>query len=194
MRVAVITPYHMEDIETLRQCQASVAAQTYPCSHFMVADGFPKPEVEAWPVQHVVLPNAHGIGGDLPRCVGSILALKQGFDAITYLDADNWYVPDHIELLVTLQRASIADVCIALRSMHRVDGTAMPLADPPSHDRYYDTSCILLTRPAFPVVFVWAMIPPQAGVIDDRIVSLAIRKHRFRIAKTDRPTVAYRTA
>ena len=193
MRVAVITPYHKEDDETLRKCIESVAGQSYACTHILVADGFPRPAVVPGSVQHAVLPQEHGIGGDLPRGVGSIMAMKQGFDAMAYLDADNWFYPDHIKSLLALQRETAADVCIALRSMHRVDGSHMPRAQPPNQNAYFDTNCMFLMRSAFQVALVWATIPPQAAVIGDRIVSLAIRKHGFRIAKADHPTLAYRT-
>jgi len=53
MRVAVITPYCGEPIEFLQQCHDSVAAQTHPCLHVMVADGQPLVEIDDWDVDHV---------------------------------------------------------------------------------------------------------------------------------------------
>jgi hypothetical protein len=105
MRVAVVTPYFREPLDWLRQCHASVRAQTHACTHVMVADGHPQSEVAGWPgLRHIALPTSHGDYGDTPRAIGSIEAIGAGFDAIAYLDADNAYAPDHIESLVELQR------------------------------------------------------------------------------------------
>jgi len=42
LTVAVVAPYHSEDLAMLRRCHQSVLAQTYPCRHIMVADGLPR--------------------------------------------------------------------------------------------------------------------------------------------------------
>lgn len=43
MKIAVVTPYHGEPEEWLRQCHDSVRGQTMACQHIMVADGRPDP-------------------------------------------------------------------------------------------------------------------------------------------------------
>ena len=88
MRIAIITPYYKEPTEVLRRCHDSVKAQTYPATHFMLADGHPNPEVDNWDVVHIKLP-AHGDSCDTPRAIGALSASAQGFDAISLLDADN---------------------------------------------------------------------------------------------------------
>ena len=98
--VAVITPYYREDTEKLRRCHESVLRQTGEVTHFMVADGFPNPEVDRWDVQHVSLGAAHGDNGNTPRGIGALLAFAQGFDAVAFLDADNWFVDNHISSLL----------------------------------------------------------------------------------------------
>ena len=103
----------------------SVLAQTVPCTHVLVADGFPKPVVDEWDVRHMVLPDGHRDGGNIPRVLGGISALNHGFDAVAFLDADNWYQPDHLERMIDLHHATGAAVCTASRSMHRFDGTFM---------------------------------------------------------------------
>ena len=45
LRVAVITPYYREPLTMLRQCHDSVRTQTYPCTHFLIADGHPQEEI-----------------------------------------------------------------------------------------------------------------------------------------------------
>ena len=55
LRVAVVTPYFAETPQMLRQAHYSVLTQTYPCHHILVADGRPKPGVEGWDAEHIVL-------------------------------------------------------------------------------------------------------------------------------------------
>ena len=43
--------------------------------------------------------------GNPPRALGGILADAYGFDAVAYLDADNWYDPSHIEGLIEAHKA-----------------------------------------------------------------------------------------
>src|SRR5271169_5603963 len=68
--VAVVTAYCREDVAVLRRCHQSVLAQTYPCRHIMVADGFPRQEIDTWNVEHVRLERAYADTGDTPRAMG----------------------------------------------------------------------------------------------------------------------------
>ena len=123
-RIAVITPYCQEPTEILRQCHDSVLRQQVPCDHVMIADGFPNAEVAGWAVRHVILPVAHADVGNTPHSVGSLLADAEGYDFIAYLDADNWYRPDHLSSLVQLYEVTKAPVCCAWRTFHRPDGSS----------------------------------------------------------------------
>jgi glycosyltransferase involved in cell wall biosynthesis len=125
MRVAVITPYYREDQNILRKCHESVRQQTHPCAHFMVADGFPREEISRWEVEHFILPKAHGDSGNTPRGIGSLSAMNQGYDAIAYLDADNWFYSNHIGAMVDLYGKTGAAVCTASRTIHRWDESLM---------------------------------------------------------------------
>lgn len=125
MRVAVITPYYKEPNELLEQCRASVLDQTVACDHVFVADGFPNAVVGRWRAKHFILPNAHGDAGNMARVIGSLSAFAQGYDAVAFLDADNWYRSDHIQRLLELHRRTGAAVCTSRRSMHRADGSYM---------------------------------------------------------------------
>jgi len=121
MKVAVITPYYKEPWEILEACMDSVRKQTYPdVQHYLVADGFPKDPGDG--VRHIILDAAHHDAGHVARCIGSIAAAADGADAITYLDADNWYHPEHVARLVELHEQTGAEVCTASRMMHHLDG------------------------------------------------------------------------
>ena len=195
MRVAVITPYCRESPDVLRQCCESVQRQSYPCTHFLVADGHPQDDAATWGVQHLTLAQAHRDLGNTPRCAGSLSAMNQGFDALAFLDADNWYYPEHIEAMIGLHQRREAAVCSATRSIHRLDGTQMYVDDFESDGRnHVDTNCMFLTRFAFRAIPLWGMIPPQLAAYSDRIFWQSILARGYRTAHLTEPTVAYRTA
>src|SRR5438552_2141705 len=117
LRVATITAYHREPVKILRQCHESVLAQTYPTTHFLVADGAPQEAVDAWEAEHIILPRSHGDFGDTPRVIGTISALNLGYDAITFLDADNWYHRKHVELMAAAHKQTGRNVCLGSRAI-----------------------------------------------------------------------------
>lgn len=193
-RIAVITPYHREPAGMLRQCHESVKAQRIPADHFMVADGHPDAEVAGWDVRHVVLPGEHRDFGATPRGVGSVLADAEGYDFIAYLDADNWYEPDHLASLLELHAQTGAPVCCSFRSFHRPGGETLATTEPEEDSlKHVDTSCFLLHRAAFGVMPVWTRMPKRLVPLGDRVFLAALRKERFTILSTRKRTVAYRT-
>lgn len=195
LRVAVITPYCNESEALLDACHRSVLAQTYPCTHILVADGAPAPFVRAWAAQHIVLPRRHADAGDTPRAIASLSAIAQGFDAITYLDGDNWYDPEHIATMIALHLKAGASVCVASRSLHRLDGSVL-FSGGERNDgvEHVDTNCLFLTSAAFRVIPVWSLMPRRLHPIGDRIVWSAVRALGYRVARWTTPTVRYRTA
>lgn len=193
MKIAVITPYYKEDDDILEQCHLSVMGQTTACDHFIVADGFPKAIVDDWQARHMVLPQGHADIGNMPRILGSLSAFNLGYDAVAFLDADNWYHPDHIERMVGLHRSTGAVVCTSNRSMHRPDGSYMFDDDKNDGKRHVDTNCFFLTRPAIRVVARWAAMPRQLSPISDTIYWETIKRERLSCAHNATPTVCYRT-
>jgi hypothetical protein len=192
MRIAVVTPYHREDIPVLAQCHESVNAQSTPCTHVMVADGCPSTEVAKWTVDHVVLPRAHNDIGSTPRVIGSFHAIGLGFDGIAFLDADNWYRPDHIATLLELHRRSGASFLTSSRLLCRLDGSVMGLCDATDGSRFVDTSCMLLMRPAFGLISNWRLMPEYAQIISDRVFLFLAKAAHVKMAHSAEPTVHYR--
>jgi glycosyltransferase involved in cell wall biosynthesis len=195
LRVAIVTPYCNEGDDILAICLSSVRDQRYEdCRHFLVADGFPNRLVAAADVQHIILPCAHRDNGNLARCVGSIAAASEGYDAIAFLDADNWYRDDHIARLVELHKQTGAAVCTAGRTIHRLDGSFLRI-DVAFSDgvNFTDTSCLCIFRPAFDLLPLWGSMPPQFGPICDRVMWAAIRSRDLKTAHSREPTVAFRS-
>lgn len=194
MRVAVVTPYFDTREGWLRECHESVMQQTYPCTHIMVADGRPQAIVDQMKVQHIKLPVNIRDYGDTPRGIGSVLAISQEFDAIAYLDADNWYYPQHIETMVRLHRKSGAAVISASRNLHRLDGSLLGLCTEVDGEEFVDNNCYFFTREAFTLIPVWWMMEPHHHPIDDRVMHAHIRSQKQSHVHATVPTVAYRTA
>ena len=194
MKVAVITPYFNTPFEWLQECHLSVKAQTYPCTHFIVSDGKSYDIIDSWEAQHIKLPVNTSDYGDTPRGVGSVVAIGQEFDAIAYLDADNWYDPEHIASLTELHKKTGAAVVTSARNLHRLDGTLLGKCFEVDGKHFIDTSCLLLTRAAFMIVQVWYLMASQYHAIDDRVVWAHIKKRNLSVAHSGKTTVAYRTA
>ncbi len=129
MKVAVVSAYYKESSQVLQRCIDSVAGQTHRCTHFLVSDGHPQAIVDVQPVRHVKLGASHGDYGDTPpRAIGSMLAIREGFDAIAYLDADNFFLRDHIKVMVDALAAADGefDVVTSRRFLMRPDETHCP--------------------------------------------------------------------
>jgi glycosyltransferase involved in cell wall biosynthesis len=195
-RIAVITPYYKESLSILEQCHKSVLAQHVHAivDHFMIADGYPKAEIAKWNVKHVCLPNAHSDNGNTPRGIGSALADAENYDFVAYLDADNWYYPDHLASLLALHQQSQSPVCCSMRTFHKLDGSPLNISEPQEDSLLHvDTSCFLIHSSAFDLLRVWYRMPKQLGPICDRVFKLTFVNSRFSIAYSKKRTVAFRS-
>ncbi|MBK8726919.1 MAG: tetratricopeptide repeat protein [Holophagaceae bacterium] len=195
LKIAVITPYHQEPEAMLRKGHDSVRAQTYPATHIMVSDGPGAAFVEGWPVQHLELPVAAKDNGHTPRTVGALAAIRQGFDAIAYLDADNWLHPRHLEALVRHHLRTGAPVVSSRRTFCRWhDDTPMPFEVDPTHEAVtVDTGCHLFTRPAFRFQPLWSLMPKAFTPVGSRLVYNALRESGLPIAFNGAPTLWFRS-
>jgi hypothetical protein len=191
MRIAVITPYCHEDVATLHRCHSSVLSQTVACDHFLIADGYPRPEVASWRTIHLTLP-PHADYGNTPRFIGSVSAESLGYDAIALLDADNWFQPNHLETLLALQSQSGASVVTCARLLiDATDRSVLGVCRESDGDTFNDTNCYLLTRPAFALFRVWTMADPGRRVLADRLFWEAIKGSRLPRVHSSAPTVNY---
>lgn len=194
MRVAVVTPYCTEANDILAKCHQSVVSQSHAVRHIMVADGAPNRLVQSWDVDHIQLPRLHHDNGNLGRCVGALHAKAEGYDAVAFLDADNWFRPEHIALMVGLQRSTGAQVCTAARSLYRIDGTLMREVDAESDGSgFADTSCMFIHSSAYETLPLWAQMPVEMSPVCDRVVWMAILLRELRRAHSPLQTVAFRT-
>lgn len=194
MKVAIITPYYKEPREMIERCIRSVAAQDVPVTHLLVADGHPQDWIDQAPVRHLRLDCSHRDYGNTPRSVGGILAASEGFDAIGFVDADNWLDPGHVR--VCLQAAAEAgdrvDYVVARRRLTRNDGSVMPILTQDDHDgSHVDTNCFFMLPGSFHTLGQWGVMPKPLSVIGDRIFVGSLRHQGLTAARTREVTVNY---
>lgn len=195
-KIYVVTPYYKESLDVLRRCHDSVLKQTAEAhiTHVMVADGFPKAEIDGWAVDHIRLPKAHGDNGNTPRAIGALTADTEGADFIAYLDADNWYDPGHLQSLLEAHRQSGASVACSFRRFYDPQGGEMEIVEAAEENlQHVDTSCFLIHRSAFASNMVWSKMPRALSPICDRIFYAALRNDRYSMCFTRQRTVAFTT-
>ena len=194
LKIAVVTPYYTESDAILRQCHDSVLAQTHECHHILVADGHPKTLFDASPrTLHLALPLENADNGNTPRAIGGLLAERYGFDAVAYLDADNWYDEDHIAKMVAGHVYSGHPLVACKRRFCDLDGQVLAITEgEEERHRHVDTSCWMLFRPAFGLLKAWLMPKPLSPVCD-RIFFHAVLNARLPITGADCRTVNFRT-
>lgn len=189
-RYAVVTPYYREPRETLERCIASVTGQTVQADHFVIADGFPQDWLDRAVARHVRLPRAHDDYGNAARGFGALLAVAAGYEGIGFLDADNWYDPEHVERCTATGGAlpQPADAVIAAMRLVRPDGTLLPAAVEANH---IDTSCYWFCEGAYPLLHYWMTMPREVAGIGDRVFAKMIRERRLFLRQLAKPTVNY---
>jgi len=187
-RYAIVTPYYQETRETLERCVTSVRRQTVKADHILVSDGFPQDWLDGEAVNHLRLGRCHADFGNTPRGLGAMLAAAERYEAIGFLDADNWYDDDHVAACVEAGAGvPDADAVIARRRFVRRDGSVMNVADEPDH---VDTSCFWLREGAFHLAHFWLM-PAELAAICDRIYYAMIKARQVKLAHVPKATVNY---
>ena len=194
MKICVVTPYYQENIAWLLQAHASVKTQTIPARHILVCDGGPPATIPDFQGTHVVLSRNYRDYGNTPRLIGAYNAITtQDADAIAFLDADNWYYPDHLRSLAEIAANAQLEAVASSRMLHRLDGTPMIKCQTVDGINFIDTSCLMVFKPAFRHLVAWALQGQDTAAETDQFLWKMIRDSGARMAFVDRPTVAYRT-
>lgn len=194
LKVAVITPYYRSDVPKLMRCCESVAKQTYACDHILVADGEVQDVFAQYNITHMQLPHNVGNSGATPRGLGGQYAFVQGYDVVAFLDADNWYEPNHIEKAVKLLAQDRCDVVFASRHVVFPDGEVLHERDPQDEkSEHVDTNCYVFSKRVAYLMAVWAMWPKEFGVGEDRVMRLVISRKKIKAMRMLAKTVWYET-
>lgn len=193
-KMAVVTPYYREGLEDLAAAHESVMRQDVSVTHIMVADGYPNEAISSWDCQHIKLPNAHRDAGNFARGIGALHAFQNGAQCVCFLDADNWLEHDHVSSLYRAMSGSAADVSVSRRTLRRLDRSMLDPFDRESDGiRFADTGTVMLCRSAIEIAALWATMPNELGGCGDQIIWAAIKSRGFKIARTERATMNYKT-
>jgi glycosyltransferase involved in cell wall biosynthesis len=196
MKVAVITPYHEPNSPYLKDCIDSVKSQTHAdVIHVLIGDGCTLPtDLEHPSLHNIPLPRRLNNYGDSPRSIGVVYAFSLGADAVAFLDSDNWYAPNHIELMVQNCLATQSDVVTSLRYIAHLNGETLGVCPESDGSIFCDTNCLFVTRRLAEEAGVWWLIPDDMHVIDDRVIWDTLIHATDRISCTDTASVFYRSA
>ena len=194
MKIGVVTAFYTESDSLLRRCVDSVRRQGPDVCHYMVGDGRHVEwlDRESGVVQ-LPLGRANRDTGDTPRAFGAVLAIKDGCDAVAFLDADNYYLPGHLAGLAEASRATGADVVTSRRLFIRPDGSRIEGLQDEAAAQHTDTSCYLLTGRALPLAMSWGLWPRRLSFLGDRILRVILRSAKLKFVHVPLATVAYTT-
>jgi glycosyltransferase involved in cell wall biosynthesis len=192
MKAAVITPYYKENLETLARCHLSVRAQKVNCRHFLVADGFANETIRQWECEHLSLSTSHHDNGNTPRTIGALSAINKGYEVVFFLDADNWFTPNHASEALKLKAKNPGlDIAVSGRQIVLPDGRLVPTDREDEEKRHVDTSCYAFFESSFSILPFWAMMPSFLSPICDRIMLSAIRAKGFSMAWSHKSTLYF---
>jgi|GEM_PF-426651 len=141
---------------------------------------------------HVPLPRNVRDFGDTPRAVGAVYAAGLGYEAILYLDADNWLHPSHVETVLRTQKETGAAIVTTRRALVGMDGAYLAVCAASDGEQFCDTNCLAVFRPAFSILSQWALMAPELHAIDDRVIWRQILDKGFPRAHTGLASVYYR--
>ncbi len=142
----------------------------------------------------------HEDAGDWARTSGALHAAALGYDAVGFLDGDNWLERDHVEKLMALDRSFDdlnAWIATSARFICHEDGRVLGTDSECDGAGHVDTSCFLFRQRAFGLLPHWALIPRAVAPICDRIfwtyAKAVIKDGILTHAHSAAPTVNFRS-
>jgi hypothetical protein len=157
---------------------------------FMIADGHPRQEVDAWDVTHVPIPPQRDCG-DTPRMIGAMLAVSGGYDTFAFLDADNCepsFVAEMTRKLMETER----DIVTCARALWRMDGTRMGVDDESDGISFNDPNCYLFSKDACFVLNAIAFKKDRNdALIGDQLLWRSITGSGVDVRRVTRPLLNY---
>ena len=195
--LTVVTSAYLERKEVIGRNISSVQVQDC-CSHLqhlVIWDGISNLECIDQPYDtnqtnsRLKVRYNHDDYGDYIRRLGTRLAIKQNSTAVTYLDADNYWSPDHWVTVNRTRANSQKKIIISGRRLIHENGKE---TEDFTKD-FFDTNTITLFGEAKKIGLLWGRYPREMSLVGDRIISKYIQKHfSNEIAYTDEATVNYR--
>jgi hypothetical protein len=193
MKICVVTPYYETPPQWLQQAHDSVRAQTIAARHILVCDGSAPAQIAPFEGTHILLGRNYKDYGNTPRLIGCYHAIAQDADAIAFLDADNWFQPDHLDELLSYARANNLDACSSARTLNRLDGSLLMKCPVVNGRPLIDTSCLVVMKSVFQHLIAWVLSTQEVAAVMDQQVWKHLGTMGARLGFLDRPSVAYRT-
>jgi glycosyltransferase involved in cell wall biosynthesis len=192
-RVFVITPTYKTPEAWLKRCIESVKAQTIgKVMHIIINDGDPDFRHPDYFPGDVLQQPRHNNYGDTPRWVGVECATQRDATVIAFLDADNWYEPDHLETALATAIDQMASVVATKRSLFTLDEQKIAECPDCGTQRFTDTSAMVFTHLSFSVLQHWRNMQSWQHAIADRIIWHKAIQSTPAVAYTRRATLNYR--
>jgi len=192
MRIAIITAYFKEERATIERCIDSVRSQTQPAEHILVAHGHPQAWIGAGNLRQIVLDRNNDDFGDTPRAIGLVVAIREGYDAVQFLDADNVIDPHHVAMSAGMLRSTGAHMLVLKRRFLRQDGSVLNFISARDETlAAIDTNCYLFARPSFPTALKWTLIPKELSYMGATVFRSVFSKAGHPVAVASEPTVGY---
>lgn len=192
LKPAIVTPYYKESFEVLRRCHESVAQQSMKSKQFFIGDGVSSAFIDQWDSTHLSLPKNFADNGNTPRSVGAVMAASMGYNPIFFLDADNYFLDNHVQEALSLKaQTPKLDVIFSGRIIRLDDGSTFHPAPEDKLRLFADTSTMCFFESAFPLLHLWALIPNCLSPICDRIMYESIRAKKLSFGWTQKPTMIF---
>lgn len=133
--------------------------------------------------------------GNTPRAIAGAIIRNAGiYDAACYLDADNFFMPEHLGSLAP--RFADCDVLCTKRAFFDINGRHLPGAYDKDEEKldHVDTNCMIVTKSSFDALDFWSRVPTQIAYRGDRIFFRYLKRSGNRkIEFFDQRTVCYET-
>ena len=191
----IITPAYLEELNTIEKNILSVQNQKFDKDyfHFVIFDGVNRKKVFQEKYKHFrnlhffQVRKNHGDYGDYIRRLGTKIAIKAGFKAITFLDTDNYVDKNHLKQIYDIHKKQKKNIVISRR---RLLSNGSNIIEESSN--FYDTNTITLFKECIQIGSKWGRYPRELSLIGDRIISHFINlNYKSKIVFTNEITVNY---
>ncbi len=184
-KIAVITPYRDEPRTVLERSLDSVASQSVPCDHYLVADGPPQTWIDGQVREHLGLGRAHDDYGNAARSAGALLAHAEGYTVIAMLDPGDRFEPDHVEQCLAAadragrERCDLVYARCETEQAWQADGSRLAAG----------ASGLVFLMGAFRQLALWASVPKPLMPLTGRLVRILLERQDLVSASPDKVTV-----
>ena len=191
----IITPAFLEDENILKRNILSVKNQNFnkDYCHSVIFDGVDRLEIFKKQYANIKnlfffqVKNNHDDYGDYIRRLGTKICLSRGFNAISYLDADNYIEENHLKQIYDIHKNKKKNIVISRRRLLSDSENVIETSSD-----FYDTNTITLFNDCIQIGLKWGKYPRELSLLGDRIISHYINlNYRSNVVKTDDVTINY---